>query len=96
MSAQFYCDTKACGECAGCKEAALLEALAVAERANMHNPGCQVCEALAIMSEPVKSAVMSALAGTIGRDKLVTILTQSGYDVGRRALDRHRREGHTQ
>ena len=91
-------------EClAGCEQFApvansqdgLLEALRQAERENTQVRPCQACEVLASVTEPVKSALETALAGTIGRDKLVTILRSHGYAVGRRAIERHRQEGHT-
>lgn len=65
------------------------------QRLAVNRVGCAVCNALATMSDPVKLAVESALAGTIGRDKLVTILTNHGYAVGRRSIERHRQEGHS-
>lgn len=74
---------------------ALLADLATAEQANMHARDCQMCDALEKMSESVQGAMRAALAGTIGRDKLVTILNRHGYTVGRRAIERHRQEGHT-
>jgi len=73
----------------------LLAALQVAERENPHTNDCKVCSALRSMSDPVKAAALRAIAGTIGRDKLVAILAQNGYPVGRRHLERHRREAHT-
>jgi hypothetical protein len=74
---------------------AILADLAVAANANIQARPCQMCEALAEMSDPVRGAVKSALGGTIGRDKLVTILTNHGYAVGRRSIERHRQEGHS-
>lgn len=78
----------------------LLAELAEAEAANnqriaVNRVGCAMCNALAKMEDPVKEAVEAALTGTIGRDKLVTILRSHGYDVGRRSLERHRQEGHS-
>ena len=72
----------------------LLAALADAERANMHSRDCQVCDALAAMSEQARAGVERALAGTIGERKLADILTGNGYPTGRRAVANHRREGH--
>lgn len=74
---------------------ALLADLAAAETENTQGRPCQTCEALAKMSDPVREAVKVGLAGTIGRDKLVTILNRHGYTVGRRSVERHRQEGHT-
>lgn len=56
---------------------------------------CPACEAIASVSENVRGPLADALAGTIGRDKLVTILARHGYKVGRRAIERHRQEGHS-
>jgi hypothetical protein len=74
---------------------ALLDALKVAESENPHRRDCKMCVALTQMSDPVQQAVRAALAGTIGRDKLVAVLAAHGYPVGRRALVRHRQEGHS-
>ena len=76
-------------------EDGLLEALQQAEDENTQARPCQVCKVLASVSESVANALRSGLAGTIGRDKLVTILTDHGYTVGRRAVERHRQEGHS-
>lgn len=73
----------------------LLAELEAAETANIHGRGCQACDALERMSEPARSSAKRALAGTIGEHKLAMILTRNGYPVGRRAVGRHRREGHT-
>lgn len=73
----------------------LLADLAAAEEANTNTRPCQVCVVLTSVSEPVRAALEAGLAGTIGRDKLVTILTRRGFTVGRRAVERHRQEGHT-
>lgn len=73
----------------------LIEALAEAEGANMHSRLCQVCSALETMSERARDSTERALAGTIGEVKLAAILTKSGYPTGRRAVSRHRSEGHT-
>jgi hypothetical protein len=73
----------------------LLAALAEAEVANMHGRDCQVCRAITGMSESARAGVKRALAGTIGERKLAEILTRAGYPTGRRAVSRHRLEGHT-
>lgn len=73
----------------------LLAELGVAEQANMHSRPCQACAALESMSEAARSQVERALAGTIGGRTLAEILTRNGYPTGRRAVDNHRREGHT-
>lgn len=72
----------------------LIEALAEAEVANMHSRTCQVCRALAAMSDEARGGVERALAGTIGERRLAEILTGNGYPTGRRAVANHRREGH--
>jgi len=74
---------------------ALLADLAEGELANPHARPCQVCEALGNMSDQAKSGVQRALAGTIGEAKLAEILTRNGYPTGRRAIARHRSEGHS-
>ena len=76
-------------------DATLLADLADAEQANMHGRDCQVCQALPHMSESVREGVQRALAGTIGGQKLADILTRNGYPTGRRAIMRHRLEGHS-
>ena len=73
----------------------LLEELGAAENANQHARPCQVCSALAQMSEGARGGVERALAGTIGERTLAEILTRNGYTTGRRAVKRHRQEGHT-
>ena len=73
----------------------LLAELSQAEDENMHGRPCQVCQALPQMSESVRLGVERALAGTIGEQKLADILTRNGYPTGRRAVKRHRLEGHT-
>lgn len=73
---------------------ALLAALSAAEEANTQSRPCQVCQALTKMSESARSGVERALAGTIGVNTLAGILTRNGYPAGRRAIERHREEGH--
>lgn len=73
----------------------LLADLVQAERANGHRRSCQVCDALADMSDQARSGVEQALTGTIGERKLSEILTRNGYPTGRRAVRNHRTEGHT-
>lgn len=75
-------------------EQAMLADLREAEVANVHGRECQVCQALGRMPESVKPGVLRALSGTIGQDKLASILTKNGYPTGWRAVARHRREGH--
>lgn len=77
-----------------CHSIEMLADLAEAEVANMHGRNCQVCDALAQMSGDVLTAVSRALSGTIGEVRLAEILTKYGYPTGRRAVARHRREGH--
>lgn len=74
---------------------ALLADLGRAENENMHGRPCQVCEAIPHMSEGARVGVERALAGTIGEQKLADILTRNGYPTGRRAVKRHRQEGHS-
>ena len=76
-------------------EVGLLADLVAGEDANQHARQCQVCSAIASMSDQAKSGVLRALAGTIGEEKLAAILTRNGYPTGRRAVKRHRREDHT-
>lgn len=71
----------------------LLRDLSTATKANMHNDNCQVCDALAAMSDQARLGVERALAGTIGERKLAEILTRNGYPTGRRAVHNHRLEG---
>lgn len=72
----------------------LLDDLAEAADGNMHQRPCQACQALDAMPESEQAAVRQALAGTIGERKLAEILTRHGYPTGRRAVNRHRLEGH--
>lgn len=72
----------------------LLDDLAQAEGENMHSRGCQACEVLDAVPESEREGVRRALAGTIGERKLADILTRNGYPTGRRAINRHRLEGH--
>jgi hypothetical protein len=76
-------------------EEGLLADLASAANANQHARPCQVCDALSKMSEAARMQVKSGLAGTIGERTLAEILTRNGYTTGRRAVRRHRQEGHT-
>lgn len=77
-------------------DAKLWADLKAASQANMHNGSCQVCEALLSMSDTARVSVEVHLRGTmIGGRKLAEILTANGYPAGRRAVDRHRLEGHT-
>lgn len=99
MSSETPCWPSAapCGNCADCKanDENLLEQLGKAEQANIHARPCQVCDALEAMSEPARVGVTRALAGTIGERTLAEILTSNGYPTGRRAVARHRLEGHS-
>lgn len=72
----------------------LLTDLAEAERENVHARSCEACDTLAAAPENARPQVAQALAGTIGAQKLSEILTRNGYPTGRRAIQRHRREGH--
>jgi hypothetical protein len=76
----------------------LLDALAEAERASAlftSGGSCQACDAIQAATSPErKEALTRALAGTIGRDKLVPILQAQGINVGKRHLVRHRQEKH--
>lgn len=73
----------------------LLADLTRAEGANMHARGCQVCQALSRMSDVAREGVERALGGTIGQRTLAEILTKNGYPTSRRAVSRHRLEGHS-
>ena len=74
---------------------ALLRDLDRALIANGTKKVCPACETLAAVSESARGPLADALAGTIGRDKLVQILRAHGHDVSRRVIERHRKEGHT-
>lgn len=76
-------------------EAGLLADLGAAEDANMFARPCQVCSAIESMSGDARGAVIRALGGTIGERTLADILTRNGYPTGRRAVARHRLEGHS-
>ena len=76
-------------------DTSLLDDLEKALVANGTKAVCAACDALAAVSESVRGPLADALAGTIGRDKLVTILHAHGYNVSRRTIERHRREAHT-
>ena len=74
----------------------LLADLDAALVANGSKKVCRACEALAAVGESVRGPLADALAGTIGRDKLVTILRAHGHpEVTRRVIQRHRQEGHS-
>jgi len=73
----------------------LLADLAEATRANPHGAPCLACRIVSEASEDVRPALEEALSGTIGTEKLAQILSRHGYEIGRRAIMRHRREGHT-
>jgi len=77
------------------EDESLIKDLETAEGANQHARPCQVCEALEFMGSQARSSVERALAGTIGERKLSEILTANGYPTGRRAVVRHRSEGHS-
>lgn len=74
---------------------ALLDELKAAEKANQFARECQACEALRLAPEDARQALESALAGTIGESTLSAILTRNGFPTGRRAINRHRKEGHS-
>lgn len=67
---------------------------------------CQVCDALSRMSPQAADVIREALGrggrpgggslpGIIGGEKLAAILTKYGYPTGKRAVLRHRSEGHS-
>jgi hypothetical protein len=73
----------------------LIEDLNKAEQENTVMRPCQMCAAIEGVSDDVtRVALTRAAAGTIGRDKLVRILRQNGLPASRRAIERHRTEGH--
>ncbi len=76
-------------------DADMLADLEQAEDANMHSRPCQVCDALERMADEAREGVNRALGGTIGERTLAEILTRHGYPTGRRAVARHRLEGHS-
>lgn len=63
-------------------------------KAALPGPSCTLCAYINDQDGELKEALTSAAAGTIGRDKLVAILKRNGTGIGRRTLERHRREGH--
>lgn len=74
----------------------LLNDLARAEAAASGERPCPACGHLASMDPgPERDALEAALAGTIGVNTLVDILRQHEIPVGRRAIYRHRKEGHS-
>lgn len=73
----------------------MLAEIEQAEDANMFARPCQVCDALERMTDEAAEGVNRALGGTIGERTLAEILTRNGYPTGRRAVARHRLEGHS-
>lgn len=56
---------------------------------------CPLCEYIrAQEDEDTRRALEGAAAGTIGLKKLAAILRQHDTGIGRRTLERHRREEH--
>lgn len=76
-------------------DSSLLADLDAALIANRTVRRCDACQILAEVSDEARGPLASAMAGTIGRDKLVAIMARNGYSLGRRAIERHRQEGHT-
>lgn len=73
----------------------LLKDLEAASDANMFARPCQVCQALPQMEpEAAQTVHLSILRRTIGERTIAEILTRNGYPTGRRAVIRHREEGH--
>lgn len=63
--------------------------------------GCRLCRWLDTLDENVQGAARRAAAGTMGVAKLAAVLKkngatdpESGESVGRRSIEKHRREGH--
>lgn len=55
--------------------------------------GCAACQALESVEDPATKEVLKrALAGTIGTERLSTILAGHGYTVSRRQINNHRAE----
>lgn len=74
----------------------LLDDLAKARRETDINAGCPLCSYIReTEDEPTKRLLTEAAAGSIGRDKLVAILRAHETGMGRRTVERHRREEHT-
>jgi hypothetical protein len=73
----------------------LLDDLNEGERANRYVRTCQACDAIQAAPDDARDALIRALAGTIGEEKLAKILNKNGFKVGRRAIARHRREEHS-
>jgi hypothetical protein len=73
---------------------ALLDELVQAKREAAGERDCPACDAILSTTGITREALREALAGTIGVNKLPKILSRHGYTVGRRTIERHRREDH--
>lgn len=74
----------------------LISDLSAARRLAVDGLPCAACEHLATLAAgPERDALRDALAGTIGVNKLAAILRAHDIPVGRRSIERHRKEGHS-
>ena len=76
---------------------ALIDDLTAAEATSPNSPDarvCKACRAIEEAPEESREALRSALAGSIGRDRLAVICERNGLDVTRWAISQHRQKGH--
>lgn len=74
----------------------ILADLEQAIRQNTVGRPCLLCTALAEMDSGVADAVHSAIRmQAVGEAKMASLLARHGHEVGRRAIIRHRDEGHS-
>lgn len=73
----------------------LLEDLDQAKLAAAHITPCPLCDYINDQDVYTKAALKEAAGGTIGVNKLAAILRQYDTGIGRRTIERHRREEHT-
>lgn len=74
----------------------LLEDLIAGKRKTDRIQDCSLCEYIAEVPDAnTKQALSEAAAGKIGLNKLAEILRVHQTGVGRRTIERHRREEHT-
>jgi hypothetical protein len=66
----------------------------IAAEATSPKGQCKACKAIEEAPEDSREALRSALAGSIGRDRLAVICKRNGLDVTRWAISQHRQEGH--
>jgi hypothetical protein len=69
----------------------------------LRDEGCVLCDAIGTLEEgPTRSALTAAAAGKLGVERLVLIMKRNGITapltgatIGRRTIERHRKEEHT-